>query len=215
MSVSTQKPPAISTKVVKNILSKDDEALKPFNNAKLIIIDEISVLNSTVVCELEKKMHHLMDYIQTKFKDDEALKPFKNTKLIIIDEISILNSSVLCELEKKMHHLMDYIQTKYFGIFDIVFMGDIQQLLPVGQHNSIYQDHKFLTMQLIEVQGNEAAQGVVKAQGIKLDDLSGCLRILHQVLSTCYPLALKSLRLSLDLLYFLKMAVVSFFNTLI
>jgi hypothetical protein len=64
-----------------------------------------------------------------------------STRLLIIDEISFASRDELQMLHKKLRRLKQQLDLKFGGI-DIVFVGDMRQLEPVGHHKKpIYLDN--------------------------------------------------------------------------
>ena len=119
-----------------------------------VIVDEISITNSTGTSILNKLIKYWMSSakfhcIDTIFIGDIkqllpvrqqanfGMMPSADMSLIIVDEISLPNSTKISILNKLIKYWMSSAK---FNCIDTIFLGDIRQLPAVRQHNSFYQN---------------------------------------------------------------------------
>lgn len=114
---------------------------KTVNSLELEEVDVVLKLGTTgtaafVICgsTCHSKLFLPINRTYTPLKGDSLKRlqdTFKNIKVIIIDEVSMMGKKMLSHIDKRLREASGK-NNKPFGDFFVIFVGDYQQLPPVG-----------------------------------------------------------------------------------
>jgi hypothetical protein len=108
------------------------------NHNRAVIITAMTGVAATLLCG--ETTHSAVYLNQKKPISSEQVELWLNTRLLIIDEISFASKNEIQLLHKQLNQLKQQMHVKFGGI-NIVFVGDMRQLEPVGSFKKpIYAD---------------------------------------------------------------------------